>query len=84
MAEVTVKSAERKELALLEQLYQLKAKVNEVLGKSARVEINITDVDEARMRFESSSAILVKNNGRNVTIQSIAGRINITDDSMPF
>lgn len=70
--------------ALIQQLYQLKARVNQVLGAKARIELNITDVPVERLRFLATHNTTISNNGRHITIQSVAGRINITDDSMPF
>lgn len=72
------------EAALLRMLYDLKGEVNRVFGSKCRVEINIMDVPMDKMKIISRSNRPAKISEHAVTIQSIAGRINITDDSMPF
>lgn len=72
------------ETELLQQLSQLKARINQVLGTRARIELNITDVPTENLRLLTAPNTTITNNGHCVTIQSVAGRINITDDSMPF
>lgn len=72
------------ETTLIQQLYQLKARVNQVLGTKARLELNIMDVPKEKLRLLPSENTRVTDGGSHITIQSIAGRINITDDSMPF
>lgn len=89
MAEVTVNKsaltmADLLELKLEFDMVMLKAK--EKFGNSVRLELNITDVKPSDvMTIQNVDITAMWNVGKScVTIESIAGRINITDDSMPF
>lgn len=72
------------ELKLEFDMVMLKAK--EKFGNSVRLELNITDVKPTDvMTIHNVDITAMWNVGKSgVTIESIAGRINITDDSMPF
>ena len=89
MAELTASKsaltmADLVELKLEFDMVMLKAK--EKFGNSVRLELNITDVKPTDvMTIYNVDDTAKRNVGESgVTIESIAGRINITDDSMPF
>lgn len=89
MAEVTVNKsaltmADLLELKLEFDMVMLKAK--EKFGNSVRLELNITDVKPTDvMTIHNVDDTAKWNVGKSgVTIEAMGGRINITDDSMPF
>lgn len=84
MAEVTV-SKGLTEQRLIQALYRFKAEMNDILGNDSRVSIDVSDVPtDIVERIQRHNSETIVEYGRSCKIESIAGRINITDDSMPF